>query len=165
MVHVGKPYPYLNVSRLFAPTPAFPLLAPTEYDYSLFGVTGPGASGLVASGRGIFPNTYAPGDTSIVYQGNVGSYSGSDYDLIFVWGLASGAYPLTCDVQLLWGGSLIGQLFSPMTWPETFQFIGTVPWTGWNDFGGTGPITNIVLTDLTGVPWSASPPPPDPHLF
>jgi len=165
MVHVGKFYPYWQSTRLLTAADTWPALGPTEYSYTFLNQTGPGASGIVASGRGLLPNLYHQGDTIWTYQGNVGSYLGQPYELCIDYSFNSGNIPLSCNLRLLWGGVEIGTLFAPIT--TAGNYGGTIfptGWTGWNA-APLAPITNILLRNLAPVPWTAVPPPPAPHIF
>jgi hypothetical protein len=165
MVHVGKNYPYWQISRLFDSGTSWPLLAPTEYEYELIDVSGPGASGMILNGRGMLPQTYNQGDYTMTYSGNVGSYLTLPYTLVLIYGINSNNQPITINVQLFWGSTLIGQLFFPIQWPNFNSNPWESNWTGWDAIGVAPPITNLFIAHMLAVLWTATPPPPAPHIY
>lgn len=166
MVHLGKRYPYWQISRMFAPEFGWPGLAPTEFAYVLTTPTGYGASGVSTSGRGFTPLVYNQGDETLTYQGNVGSFGGLEYILQRIDRLQTGSVAIAIDVQLFWGTTMIGRLASLIAWNYGWDGDPWISaWPGWDNLGGAWPITNIAVETMTPVPWTASPPPPNSHIF
>lgn len=165
MVHVGKDYPYWQVTRLYGTANCWPDFGPTEYNYAITNIMGPGTSGIIATGRGILPITWNQGDKILKYRGTIGSWAAQSYTLEVDYFMASSAYPLLANVLLFLGTSLIGQLAGGQVAVGSFSSTDiSALWPGWSAVSGS-PITSLFLHDLTPVQWTQTPPPPAARIF
>lgn len=164
MADAGRFWPQWQISRLFALAVRFNQYAPTELQWRMPVVEGAGAYAIASSGRGLFPQPWSQGDTSLTYSGVIGYYFMLPYTLKVNFSLTDGLYPFTINVTLSLGVTFIGQLTSPLMGDFDWLLNFADVWPGWTPISGTPSITNLVFTPNGGVPWTATPPPPAPHI-